>query len=166
MDHPKAVAAFLALAAVALGGCATMRWTLAKTFRAPGEVLETFPDAVWEEYDCAERDRPFFQIERNELVPTRVAAGGEFNHHLVYVLCPAEPTEVVAGRLATRIRFKGDPIVRDAVDGYEIKPGRWTVDAFVQLPPNAEPGVYAYEIAFEGGRVRFDEHLTFVVDAP
>lgn len=166
MDHPK-VAAVLATGLLLLGagGCAGVRWSVQKALRDPGERLETFPEEVWTEYGCEERERPFFAIEKNELVPPRVVSGGEFNHRLVYVLCPEQPTEVVSGRLLTRIRFRGDPIVRETTEAYELKPGRWVVDAEVQLPRDAEPGVYAYEIAFQGGDVAFERRLTFVVGA-
>lgn len=161
MGHPKALALALVLALAA--GCAGVRWSLQKTFREPGEEIDAFPEAVWEEYDCETQKRPFFIIEENQLVPPKVKPGGEFNHRMVYVMCPRRPTEVVAGRLFTRIRFKGDPIVRETEERYEIKPGRWVVDSFVELPEDAEPGVYAYEVEFEGGPLAFDKRLTFVV---
>jgi hypothetical protein len=78
-------------------------------------------------------------------------------------MCPDRPTEVVEGRLSTRIRFRGRPIVRQTDSHYEIKPGRWMVDALVHLPENAEPGVYAYEVEFESDRLVFEKSLTFVV---
>jgi hypothetical protein len=134
-----------------------------KSFREPGERLTDFPEAVWEEYDCQTQNRPFFIIETNELVPTRVEVGGEFNHRMVYVMCPVRPTGVVSGRLRTRIRFRGAPIVQETTEAYEIKPGRWIVDAEVSLPGDAEPGIYAYEIAFESRRLIFDKSLTFLV---
>lgn len=165
MDHPKALA--LALAALlATGGCASLRWSVAKTLRNPGVRIEAFPEVVWEEYDCDHQRRPFFIMESNELVPPRVKPAKDFNHRMVYSMCPARPTEVVAGTLSTRIRFKGRAIVRDQVEAYELRPGRWVVDAFVTLPEDAEPGVYAYEVDFESRSVRFDERLTFVVDGP
>jgi hypothetical protein len=144
-------------------GCAGVRWSLQKTFREPGEEIEAFPEAVWEEYDCETQKRPFFIIEKNQLVPPKVKPGGEFNHRMVYVMCPSRPTAVVAGKLFTRIRFKGDPIVRETEERYEIKPGRWVVDSFVELPEDAEPGVYAYEVQFESAPLGFEKRLTFVV---
>jgi hypothetical protein len=164
VGHSKIVAA-LALAALCASGCASLRWSLAKSLRQPGEALADFPEEVWAEYDCDKQRRPFFAIEENELVPPRVRAGGEFNHRLVYVLCPARPTGVISGRLHTRIRFRGDPIVRETTEAYELKPGRWVVDAEVQLPSDAEPGVYAYEVAFESAPVGFEKRLTFVVQS-
>jgi hypothetical protein len=85
---------------------------------------------------------------------------------MVYALCPVNPTEVVEGTLLTRIRFRGQPIVSDRVAPYELRPGRWIVDAFVTLPNDAEPGVYAYEIQFDSRAIDFNERLTFVVESP
>ena len=164
MGHSKVAAALVAL--LLLSGCAGMRWAVQKSMRSPGERLTDFPEVVWQEYDCATQKRPFFVIERNELVPPRVKAGGEFNHRMVYAMCPDEPTAVVAGNLHTSIRFRGSPIVRETTSTYELKPGRWVIDAEVQLPESAEPGVYAYELAFRGQPIRFEKSLTFVVQSP
>jgi hypothetical protein len=161
VGHSKVVASLL-VALLSLG-CASLRWSVQKAFREEGSVNESFPELVWEEYDCETQKRPFFIIEKNELVPPKVKTGGEFNHRMVYVMCPVRTTGVVAGRLSTRIRFKGDAIVDNTDDAYEIKPGRWIVDAFVEIPGDAEPGVYAYEVEFTGGDLAFDKSLTFLV---
>jgi hypothetical protein len=165
LGHPKAIAV-LAAALLFASGCAGTRWAVLKHFRTPGEEIRDFPEVVWEEYDCALQRRPFFVVEKNELLPARVEAGGDFNHRLVYAMCPPERTEVVSGRLVTRIRFKGRPIVRQNEARWEIKPGRWVVDTSVELPESAEPGVYAYELAFESESIAFEKHLTFVVRGP
>ena len=81
-------------------------------------------------------------------------------------MCPVNPTEVVTGRLATRIRFKGSPIVEDLLPAWDLKPGRWVVDAMVALPAEAEPGIYSYELQFDSTPVAFEKSLTFVVRAP
>ena len=139
----------IALIAMALCvGCATARWSVVKLFRDPGESLEAFPEVVWEEYDCENQQRPFFIVEKNELLPEKVTPGGDFGHRFVYVMCPNLPTEVVLGELSTRIRFRGSPIVQETDTLYEIKPGRWVVDAIVHLPEQAESGIYAYEFEF------------------
>lgn len=151
------------LALAMFGGCATARWSVIKQFRKPGESLQAFPEEVWSEYDCDSQKRPFLVIERNELSLTKVSAGNDFGHRMVYIMCPAHPTEVVTGKLSTRIRFKGNPIVQQMDSRYEIKPGRWVVDAIVHLPEQAEPGVYAYELEFDSGTLEFHKSLTFVV---
>jgi hypothetical protein len=168
VDHRKkliSAAAVLALLLATTTGCAKTRWAIVKHFRAPGEELTTFPEQVWKEYDCESQKRPFFIIEKNELSLQTVIAGSDFGHRLIYVMCPVLPTQVVEGTLSTRIRYKGDPIVRQTDSHFEIKPGRWTVDAIVHLPEDAEPGVYAYELEFEGDPLFFNKGLTFVVVA-
>jgi hypothetical protein len=164
VGHSKIVALLLIVGL--FSGCTSMRWTFQKAVRKEGTVNQTLPDLVWEEYDCETQKRPFFIVEKNELVPPRVKPGGEFNHRMVYVMCPPGPTEVVSGRLSTLIRFKGDPIVQSSEEGHEILPGRWVVDAFVEIPEGAEPGIYAYEVAFSGRGLKFEKVLTFLVKAP
>jgi hypothetical protein len=161
VDHRKITIALIALALCV--GCAAARWSVVKIFRDPGESLEAFPEVVWAEYDCENQKRPFFIVEKNELLPERVAPGGDFGHRFVYVMCPNLPTEVVQGEFSTRIRFRGKPIVEEMDTLYEIKPGRWLVDAIVHLPEQAEPGIYAYEVEFESGPLAFEKSLTFVV---
>ena len=163
MDHRKRMIALIAMALCV--GCATARWSVVKLFRHPGESLETLPEVVWEEYDCENQKRPFFIVEKNELMPEKVTPGGDFGHRFVYVMCPNLPTEVVLGELSTRIRFKGSPIVQETDTLYEIKPGRWVVDAIVHLPEQAESGIYAYEFEFDSGPLAFEKSLTFVVVA-
>lgn len=163
MDHRNGVIALLAMTLCL--GCASARWSIVKHFWDPGESLETFPEAVSKEYDCESQQRPFFIIEKNELLPEKVAAGAEFGHRLVYVMCPENSTEVVEGKLSRRIRFKGAPIVEKTDPIYEIKPGRWVVNAIVHLPDAAEAGIYAYELEFDSEALEFDKSLTFLVVA-
>jgi hypothetical protein len=158
----RSVCVLLALALAT--GCASLRWSLAKALRQEGARLAGFPEEVAREYGCARRKLPFFAIERSEVVPPRLRSGGEFNHRLVYVLCPARPTEVEAGRLSEGIRFRGKLVHRETREGFEIRPGRWILDAFVELPYDAEPGLYAYELRFEGPSVAFEASLSFVVE--
>ena len=164
MGHPKVAAACLLL--VALGtGCASLRWSVQKAVRTEGTQLVAFPEEVAREYACAERKLPYFTIEHSEIVPPRVRSGGEFNHRLVTVLCPAHPTEVAIGRLSEGIRFRGRLVHRETRERFEIRPGRWILDAFVELPRDAEPGVYGYELRFDAPNVSFEESWSFVVEA-
>ncbi|MGI9433174.1 MAG: hypothetical protein ACR2PQ_13215 [Myxococcota bacterium] len=158
----------LALCGVALllSSCAPSQFlgSARRAFRDPGEHLVALPQEIADEYDCATRPLPHFQLERNEVNPVRVRAGAEFNHRMVYALCPTSPTAVVPGSFTTRIVFKGRDLVVDTIPGFEIKPGRWVVDAFVRLPESAEVGVYALEIGFASEVIRFDESVTFGVE--
>jgi hypothetical protein len=158
-------AALLALALLALG-CAGVVGNVRKSFREPGQHFEAFPEEVWNEYECEGRVLPFFKIERIELVPRKLRAGAEFNHRIVYVLCPERPSEVLAGTLHTRILFRGRALVSESDPAYEFKPGRWIVDAFVSVPERAEAGIYSMELGFEGSALSFEESRTFLVEEP
>jgi len=164
VGHSKVVASLL-IALIATG-CAGVRGSIQKTLRKEGIENMSFPEVVWEEYDCDSQRRPFFVVEENEIVPTKIKPGGEFNHRMVYAMCPVRRTAVVAGQLTTRIRFKGEAIVDNTQGDHEIKPGRWVVDSFVEIPEDAEPGIYAYQVKFSGKGLAFDKLLTFLVKEP
>ncbi len=160
-------AAVTALLVGALG-CATPVWVgkIRRAVREPGQELVDLPGKIERQYDCDEKKLPFFQLEKNQLNPIRVHPGGEFNHRMVYAMCPENPTDVIEGVLVTRIHFKGKPIVSETLDPFEIKPGRWIVDAFIALPENAEVGVYALELRFTSktSEIKIHEGITFGVD--
>jgi hypothetical protein len=147
-----------------LAACSSVRNFVDRPFRTPGESLRTFPDRVWSEYACDDKELPFFEIEYFELHPRRLAPGEEFGHRMIYVLCPDAPTAVVTGALHTQILHRGAAIVEDLEATYDIKPGRWVIDAFVKLPPAAETGVYALRIGFKSRKLQFDRTLTFAVE--
>lgn len=162
----RARTALLVCLCLSVLGCASSQWAgrAKRALREPGEHLLDLPERVAADYGCAERALPYFELERNEINPNRIRAGGELNHRIVYALCPRSSTEVVSGELTTRVRFKGAVLLTERIPGFEFKPGRWSVDAFVRLPKAAEKGVYALEIRFEKGPVHLDESLTFGVD--
>lgn len=165
MGNQKAIAMALLLASLALS-CQTSQRIAGQAqrmLRPPGEKLEALPERVAEEYGCDRVARPFLRLERSEIVPARVAAGGAVNHRMVYALCAARPTDVVRGALETRILHEGRTVVRDRDERYELKPGRWIVDATVEIPDAAQDGIYAIEVVFESRSVRFRDEKTFAV---
>ncbi|MCH2171159.1 hypothetical protein MK489_10280 [Myxococcota bacterium] len=164
MGDSKVIAGLLA--AVCALGCANLRWQVEKSLRQEGTVNRAFPEVVWDEYNCEKRDLPFLEIETSELIPPEVEPGGDFNHRLVYALCPRRATEVVSGDLHTRILFKGRAIHQETHSNYELRPGRWQVDTFVEIPLEAEPGVYAHEVEFSSRHARFERTITFLVPEP
>jgi hypothetical protein len=172
VDHPPLsparslrATAILLVAALALSGCASLRWEIAKAMRREGVSNLAFPDQVFEEYGCAKKELPWLLVERSELIPPVLQAGAEFNHRLVYGMCPERPTGVDRGELVIRIWHEGRAIHSDRERAYELWPGRWQIDTFVQIPSDAEPGVYAYELEFRGRALRFERRDTFLVSA-
>ena len=168
MGHPTRLATALLLVVAAGLGCQSVR-TLGgqaqRALRPPGEKLATLPEDVADEYGCARVRKPFVRLERVEIKPDRVRAGGAVNHRLVYALCPAGSTEVVRGALETRVLHAGRTLLRDRQPRYELKPGRWIVDATIEIPESAKTGVYAIEVRFRGGPVRFHGERAFAVAA-
>lgn len=165
MGHQAIAVTAMLLASLALGCQTTQRLAgeAQRRMRPPGETLEALPERVAEEYDCDRIPRPFVRLESSEIVPDRVSAGGAVNHRMVYALCPARPTDVVRGALETRILHAGRVVVRDRDAQYELRPGRWIVDATVEIPDAASDGVYAIEVVFESKAVRFRDEKTFAV---
>jgi len=65
----------------------------------------------------------------------------------------------------TRVLHAGQTLMRERQPRYELKPGRWIVDATIEIPETARTGVYAIEVQFEGGSVRFRGERAFAVAA-
>jgi hypothetical protein len=134
---------------IALSGCTTLYQQAVAVIRQPGEQIATAPDQVWQEMDCSNRERPFVRAESMEVLPEMIRPGGRVNYRLIYVMCPAKPSEIIKTHVARRMLFKGEQVARNVNDAFEIKPGRWVVDSFFTLPADSPLGVYALEVIFE-----------------
>ena len=162
MGHPKALGAVLL--SLCCAACASLPAPLDRPFRSAGQKLVDFPESVAAEFVCPEQKLPWFKLEKVEIWPKRVRPGGEVGHRMVYVLCTAGPTEVVTGRLEMRILHRGKSIGSVPEPGFELSPGRWIVDVFVTVPPEASDGLYALELDFKGSALHFAESKTFAVE--
>lgn len=162
MGGAKAVAALVL--GLTCASCASLPAPLDRPFRTPGEKLVAFPEAVGIEYGCDQKKLPWFEVESQEIWPKRVNAGDEVGHRLVYVLCTPSPTEVVTGTLETRIVHRGKATVLESLPQHDLRPGRWIVDLFVNVPAQAPDGIYALEIAFKSPSVNFQRQETFAVE--
>lgn len=136
----------------------------AKSSQLPGPKLISTELEVAREYACAQQKKPLLVLEESSLRPTPLAAGQEFGHRVVYALCSARAKQGIAGKLRTRIRFGAAVLVDDTSD-YRIEPGRWAVDSFIALPPQAKPGAYELDLEFTSaaGPVRFATRMPFSV---
>ena len=150
----KLIAAVWIIGGSVLGvaGCATLYQQTVAAIRQPGDQIETTPDDVWRELDCENRTRPFVKAESMEIVPERIRPGARVNYRLIYVMCPARPSEVITTRISRRLLYKGQEVAASVNEAFEIKPGRWIVDSFFTLPANSPLGIYALEVSFESPR--------------
>ncbi len=165
-DSKRLVALFacLCLVVTLAAGCSVRPFSYATLWaRSPGHRNMSLPDRVAKQYECDKRKLPFFEIEKHELIPKRVAAGSKLNHRLVYVLCPKNPTGVVRGTLRTRVLYEGKALLREVVDE-KLRPGRWVLDSFITLPEGAAPGVYAMEVRFESRKGNLNAQIPFLIE--
>jgi hypothetical protein len=166
MGHSPAVIVALVVALASAGCATTQRLVGRETLRPPGEKLETLPEQVASEYQCAAAKRKtFFKLEQTEVKPERVAAGAAVSHRIVYALCAPRPTDVVRGTLETRIVQGNRILARDRDPAWELKPGRWIVDATVEIPSAAQSGLYAIQVVFQSRAVKFRDERSFAVEA-
>lgn len=116
--------------------------------RKKGEQAGTAPESVRREFACNDR-RPFeLRLEQSSLVPTRLKSGREISHRIVYAACT--PRDAPQSQpLVRRIILDGRVLFEDRDTKFEVKPGRWTVDTFVGIPPGASPGRYTLEVFFD-----------------
>jgi hypothetical protein len=136
----------------------------AKNAQQPGAKLLGTEAEVVRQYGCARQKKPLLVLEESFLRPTPLAAGEEFGHRIVYAFCPTRAKQPLSGKLRTRITFGGAGIVDDSAD-FRVEPGRWAVDTFIELPPQAKPGAYDLELEFTSSSapVRFATKMPFSV---
>ncbi|MGH2898919.1 MAG: hypothetical protein ACRDMZ_09620 [Solirubrobacteraceae bacterium] len=163
MGHSKAVVPLVL--ALLCAGCASLPGGLDRPFRKPGQKLADFPAAVSAQYGCDQKKLPWFKLESLEIWPQRLTAGSELGHRMVYVLCTAGPSEVVTGKLETRILHRGAAVFSDAQPNYDLRPGRWIVDVFVKVPAEAGDGLYSLSLDFKSPAVQFTQSEDFAVEA-
>ena len=168
MGHSPLTRALCALVLVGASACvapasAPARYTPRTSAQLPGPKLLGSESEVALQYACA-KPKPLLVLEASTLAPTPLAAGQEFAHRIVYALCPARAKQGVAGTLRTRIRHGAQVVVDDSAP-HRLEPGRWAVDTFITLPPQARAGAYEIELEFTaaGSPLRFATKMPFSV---
>jgi hypothetical protein len=129
----------------------------------PDERLVASPKRVRGEFNCASRPTPSAYLSTAMLIPDTVKPGASVTHRIAYTLCGGNDA-LVTGRLRTRIVRGSANVLSDAVQNYRLKPGRWTVDSIVHVPPNAPEGSYGVVVDFTGNMLGLDYvgPITFV----
>lgn len=137
------VAIMLLLLALA-AGCAAKK---AEERPAPGQKSLATAEAVRAELGCEGRKTPLLVLESNEAKPAVIRPGQEIHHHMVYAFCPgpAQGQGAAKARLTRSVYAKNRPVLTDTDPAFEIRPGRWAVDAYIQTPENAPAGDYELE---------------------
>ncbi|MFO1428603.1 MAG: hypothetical protein U1F76_00450 [Candidatus Competibacteraceae bacterium] len=118
---------------------------------------------TWKEYNCESKKLPFIIIEQNEILPTNVQAGKEIQHRFVYAACTSSDRQALKGSLNRKIYYKGRAVFQDATRNFEIKPGKWKVNAVVAIPVQAKPGNYNFELTISSPTTTVKKNLSFLV---
>jgi len=115
-----------------------------RSIREPGEKIMVSPEKTSENYSCPP-GRTTFILEQAEAIPGTVSPGDEINHRIRYAMCTYARSVVLRGDIIRAVLHGGVSMFQD-VTYYDFKPGTWTVDAFIQVPDDAESGLYILEV--------------------
>ena len=139
----------------------------AGTLPRPGEHLIIHPNLIRESDSCARKKLPFILIEKSELMPTVITPGKEFNHRFIYVFCPrSKKSRPIGGTLYRKIYFQGRLVFEDVSKRYQFKPGKWSVDAFITVPPEVKPGSYALIVTFKAKNINLEKSAGLIIEEP
>lgn len=139
----------------------------AMTLPRPGENLIIHPSFIQESDSCNRKKLPLLLIEKSELMPTIVSPGKEFNHRLIYVFCPrSKKSKPISGTLYRKIYFQGQLVFEDVSKRYQFKPGKWSVDAFITVPPEVKPGSYAVVVTFNAKNINLEKSASLIIEEP
>ena len=136
---------------------------LFKTTRKPGERQVHSVEDTYKTYRCL-KSRIYF--ESIEVIPKKVVRGEEINQRMRFAFCstPKDQYKVIEGNIIRKI-FRGQQEEFADVTRYTFKPGTWIIDAFLEIPPDAEIGTYSmhvtlvYEEKLNGKRESFEISL-------
>ncbi|MEZ0361277.1 MAG: hypothetical protein ABWK04_05165 [Hydrogenobacter sp.] len=125
--------------------------------RSPGEkLLSTYQDIIKGE-DC--KGGRILTVKEDEVIPSVVSRGEKLNHRIVYTLCRETPLK---GLILRKIQRDSKTLMTDKTD-YEFKPGKWVIDAFIEVPHNAKEGSYLLESSIEAGSTDHIKRHPFIV---
>lgn len=149
----------------ALSACSAVHQQIVAGVRQPGAHMVATPEQLSKEITCQTAERPSVNVETLELLPEIVPQGDRVNYRIVYTMCPRNRfSETITARVTRQILHKGQEVARNVKDDFTLKPGRWAVDSFFTLPPEAPLGPYALEVALHTPNGKIQKHVrSFVV---
>ncbi len=115
-----------------------------------GEHLIDTSVSVSSENNCTETQKtPLADFEEQRLDPETVSAGEQFTHHLVYTVCDPDRDHIINGTLYRNIYLKGR-LLHSEPKTIFLKPGRWAINALIEVPAKTKPGIYTLKTEFIG----------------
>ena len=107
---------------------------------SPGEKFLSSYSKVLEEHNC--HNRKSLYIESFSFGPPEVGRDEQLFNRFIYASCYQD---VVPGSITRRVIFNTETLI-EKVENYEFKPGRRAVSAYLHISPQAEQGLYNFEI--------------------
>jgi len=165
VGHHKIVQlSILFLAVGVLVGCQKMlrktEMAVYKLTYKPGEELVASYDETVKKHGC--KDGPSILLEGTTFSPVKVAAGEQILNRFVYACCAPRG---VPGVITRQVVRDGELMLPDDTN-FNFAPGTWAVTAYLQVPPNAPPGAYVFELILKAGTQVLKETHPFQVLRP
>ncbi len=129
--------------------------------RKSGETQVNSPTEITPELGCGGRRVTVARFEKGEVIPIRPVPGREVNYRIAYSACPGY-AERLSGTLTRRLTY-GRQVIMEEKENVTLKPGRWTVDIFIGIPPQTAPGWYRFETVFENPTLQLRDRQDFNV---
>lgn len=130
----------------------------------PGRKLTRTPEQAWASENCGARPLPFGRLERTEIVPARVKAGGALIYRFAYVACVPPQPGYVLGRFRTTVVQGSKEINTRSDDTYPLETGGWSIDTEILVPKEAPPGIYTMDGSLSVKGVKLQDLLNFTVE--
>ncbi len=163
MDHHK-VAVTLSILFLGVGllvGCQKMlRQTELAVYKMtykPGEELVASYEETDKKHRC--KSGPSILLEGTTFSPMKVDAGEQILNRFVYACCAPRG---VRGTITRQVLHDGEVVLTDDTD-FNFVPGTWAVTAYLQVPPNAPPGAYVFELILKADKQEVKETHPFQV---
>lgn len=120
---------------------------LFKTTRKPGERQVHSVEDTYETYRCLKSKIIFESVE---VIPKKVPRGSEINQRMRFAFCstPKDNYKVIEGNIIRKV-FKNNREQFADVTRYTFRPGTWIIDAFLEIPPDAEYGNYTMKVTLD-----------------
>lgn len=124
--------------------------------------MEGTPEETWKSMDCSREVLPHLKVQLDVIAPRVVTAGQELKHTFVYAFCPVSG-KPLRGTLHRRVKQGATVLMDDVTQPFELKPGTWSVTAFIVVPPTAPTGHYMMATKLEGETIAFENEQPFDV---
>jgi hypothetical protein len=121
------------------------------------------PDRVWSSEHCESRPLPYLRVERSDVTPETSKRGNSILYRFRYIACVPEQPGYIIGRLKTKVFFTGKELSTRIDDTFPVETGQWIVDTNIDVPKDADPGVYTLEASLVAKDVTIYDFLNFTV---